>query len=345
MLNWGVIGAGGIADRRTIPEGIIPARNAQLAAVMDADEERARAAGEKYGVPYYIQAKDLLSDRKVEAVYVATPVHLHPEHTIMAANAGKHVLCEKAMAITIEECGRMIDACRGNRVKLGIGFMMRFHAVHRKAQEMVEEGLLGQPVFGRAQLSCWYPPIPGAWRQIPELGGGGSLVDMGNHCIDVLEMLMGKVVEVSCFTGSLVHGYAAEDIATVLLRFESGAQGVVDACFNIPDESSKNILEVYGTKGSLLARGTIGQMPDGDMVAHLERDEQGYDAKQQRVTSTSENISPTPVNMYEAEIEHFSECVERDVPLAISGEDGLWSQKIVLACYESARTGRAVKVN
>lgn len=346
VLNWGVIGAGGIADRRTIPEGITRAKNAKLAAVMDLDERKAKEVARKYGVNYYLKEEDLVRDKEVEVVYIATPAYLHSKQAILCAEAGKHILCEKPMALTLKECKEMIEACQKNKVKLALGFMMRFHAYNRKAKEMVEKGILGRIVFARAQLSCWYPPIEGAWRQDPKLGGGGSLMDMGNHNIDLLEFILNsKAREVFCFTDSLAHEYPVEDSATVLVRFQNGAQGVIDSFFSVPDASSKNILEIYGTKGSILARGTISQMPTGEMTAYLEKEEKGYEAKQGRaITSVEEKIELTPMSTYQAEIEHFSDCIEKGLEPAISGEDGLWSQKVILACYESARSGKVVKL-
>ena len=345
MVNWGVIGAGGIADRRTIPEGILPARNAKLVAVMDVDAQRAEAVAAKYGVnKYYTKEEDLLADDEVQAVYIATPVYLHCHQTVIAAEHKKHVLCEKHMAMSIQEAEDMIKTCKSNGVKLGIGFMMRFHAYHRKLKAMIQAGLLGKIVMGRAQLTCWYPDIPGAWRQVPELGGGGSLADMGSHCIDLLEMFIGKVAELTAFTNTLVHKYPAEDTATVLLRFETGAHGIVDNYFNVPDAASKNVLEIYGTKGSVLAKGTIGQMPSGEMMAYLQPEERSYEALQAREAPevTEQEIAVTPINMYQAEIENFSECIEKDTEPLVTGEEGLWNLRIILAAYESARSGQRI---
>jgi len=346
-VRWGVIGCGGIAYRRTIPEGIIPAKNAELIAVMDVDEDKLKEVSQKYQVRAYSTEEELLNDKEIEAVYIATPVYLHAQQTILAARAGKHVLCEKALALTIKDCQNMINVCRKNKVKLGIGLMMRYHAYHCKAQEMVKKGLLGKIVFCRAQLSCWYPDIKGAWRQIPELGGGGSLIDMGSHGIDVLETIIGsKVKEVSCFIDTLAHHYPVEDTAVVILRFDNDALGVVDNCFSIPDASSQNRLEIYGTKGSILAEGTIGQSPGGQMWAYLEKETKGYDARQIReIISIRKEIKVVPVNMYQAEIEDFSRCIEEDLPPSVSGEDGLWNEKVILACYKSARTGKLVTVD
>ncbi len=344
-VKWGVIGCGGIAYRRTIPEGIMQAGNAELAAVMDVNEELARKAGDEFGAGAYTNEEDILGDADVEAVYIATPAHLHRNQVIKAAAAGKHVLCEKPMGLSVGDCRSMIDACGKNNVKLGVGFMMRFHSCHNKAREMIKAGKLGRMTFVRGQLSCWFPDMEGAWRQDPAKGGGGSLIDMGNHCIDVLEgILESRVSEVSCFAGTLVHKYPVEDTAIVMMKFENGVLGVVDSCFSVPDASSKNRLELYGSGGSVLAEGTLGQAPDGDMKAFLE-ESKGYDAAQAReVSADGEEIKPEPVNTYQAEIEEMSRAISEDREPAISGDDGLWSQKVMIACYESARTGKAVSL-
>jgi len=346
MVNWEVVGACGIADRRTIPEGITKAKNAKLVAVMDVvAEEKVKSVAKKYGnVKYYTKEEDLVNDKNVQVIYIATPTNLHCPQTILAAKRGKHVLCEKPMAMTVSECEKMIDVCKKNKVKLSLGYMMRYHAYHKKIKEIVDSGVLGRLVMCRAQLSCWYPPIEGAWRQDPKSGGGGSLIDMGSHCIDLLELICGKVSEVSCFTNTIAHKYPVEDTAIMLVKFNNGSIGVVDTCFSVPDASSKNVLEIYGSKGSILARGTIGQMPTGETVTYLEKGSKGYNSQQQRTESVEEKIELKPVNMYQAEIEHFSECIENNKNPIISGEEGLRNLKICLSAYESAKTGKTVKL-
>ena len=148
-VKWGVIGAGGIADRRTIPEGIMPASNAELVAVQDIAVDRAQAVGEKYGIgAVYTSEYDLLSDPAVEAVYIATPTHLHHGQVMAAAEAGKHVLCEKPLALTLPECEEMVEECASRNVKFGLNFMMRFHACYVALKKMVEELKLGELVMG-----------------------------------------------------------------------------------------------------------------------------------------------------------------------------------------------------
>ena len=345
MINWGVIGAGGIARRRTIPEGIIPAENSKLVAVMDADKKITEEVAKEYNVKAYFREKDLIRDKDIDAVYIATPVYLHAKQTIVALEAGKNVLCEKPMALTVKDCEKMIKTAEKYKKKLGIGYFMRFHAYHQRFKEMVKNGDLGKIVLLRGQLSCWYPKMEGAWRQNPKLGGGGSLIDMGNHCLDTLEYILdSRVKELSCFTASLVQDYPAEDSALLSVKFANGALGMVDAFFSIPDNSSKNRLEIYGSRGSILAEGTIGQTPTGKATAYLEKESKGYTAEQKREESTAEEIKPSLINGYQREIEVFAEAIEKDSEPLISGEDGLWSQKIVLAAYKSAKTGKRIKI-
>ncbi len=222
--------------------------------------------------------------------------------------------------------------------------MMRFAAQHRAALEFIESGRLGVPVYARAQFSTWYPPIEGAWRQDPSTGGGGALIDMGSHCIDLLEMLFGPVGSVSCILGRTVHPYASEDSAVVLLRFRTGALATVDAFFCIPDAGSENRLELYGSRGSILARGTIGQDGAGEMVAHLDSDAAPYDPLQPARGRKGTPIAPQPLNPYLAEVEEFSLAIIEGRQPSHDGRLGLRSQLVVAACYESARLGRAQDV-
>lgn len=342
-IKWGVIGSGGIARRRTIPEGIMNADNAKLVSVFDIDTRVNEEVAKQFNAKPAGSIKELL-ESGIDAVYVASPVSLHFDHVIACAAGVKHVLCEKPLGMTVTETEKMISVCKKRDVLLGTSFMMRFHSLHRAAFKLVSEGKIGKPVYGRTQLSCWYPPIKGAWRQDPSTGGGGSLMDMGSHCIDLLEMFFGNIRSVSCFINNTVHSYRSEDSAVVSMFFENGAIATVDTFFCIPDNSSKNCLELYGSKGSIIANGTIGQGDAGEMIAYLEGSASGYDAAQVRNESGGDTIKPAPVNTYRAEIEEFSCAIlekrepENNVAL------GLRSQKILAACYESAAKGKVIEL-
>ncbi len=342
-IRWGVIGSGGIARRRTIPEGIAKASNAALSAVADKDLKANAEVAQQFKTTPAANLDELLA-KNIDAVYVATPAHLHYDHVKACAQAGKHVLCEKPLGMTVAQAEEMIELCDRSGIKLGCAFMMRFVTQHQEALQLIQQGRLGRPVYARAQLSCWYPPIPNAWRQDPSTGGGGSLMDMGGHCIDLLEMFFGKVAKVSCLIGNTIHKYRSEDSAVATLFFENGALATVDTFFCIPDAGSKNVLELYGSQGSILAQGTIGQGPAGKMVAFLEGDNRAYDAQQARAADQGIAIEPKPVNTYQAEIEEFSRAIIEDRQPKMGGELGLRSQKILAACYESARSGKTIEV-
>lgn len=342
MVNWGVIGCGGIADRRTIP-GLLEAKNARLLAVMDQVPEVTKRVQEKYGCPRsYDSVADLLADREIDAVYIATPVFAHAEQVMAAAAAGKHILVEKPLAMNTGQGREMIEACKKAGVYATEGYMMKFHSLHQRAKELIDSGALGKVVLMRAQLSCWYPDIPGAWRQDPKLGGGGALMDMATHLYDLMRWFVGDVKEVSALADTLVFNYAVDDSSSTLLRFASGAHGYVDAFFCVPDASVLSRLEIYGSRGSILAEGTIGQSSGGTMVAYLEEGERGYDAQQAREAAQvkPQPITATPVNPYTGEIEYLSRCIEtRQAPTLNSLEEGLQTLAVAEAAYRSARTG------
>ncbi len=343
-MNFGIIGCGGIADRRTIP-GMIESDKVKILAVEDISEELAKKVSQKYGVTEYTTSEDkLLKNDNIQAVYIGAPVFAHTEQIIKAADAGKHILCEKPLALSTRETEKIIEYCEKKNVALQVGFMMRYHGYHTKAKEMIENGELGRPVMGRGQLTCWYPPIPGVWRQDPEKGGGGALMDMAIHTVDILRYMFGEVESVSSFNGTQTHGYPVEDSGVILLGFKNGAYGVCDSFFNIPDEAAKGVLELYGTKGSLMADGTIAQVAGGKMVAFLQKEDKGYDAQQER-----EGIMPVEVkaelkNMYRAEVEDFIDAVEKKRKPMNSGEEALKNFAIIQAAYKSQQTGNVIRL-
>ncbi len=342
-VRWGVIGSGGIAARRTIPEGILPAKNAALVSLFDINEEVNKAAADRFNAFAAPCIEDLLQSG-IDAVYIATPVNLHLQHVRLAAKSGKHVFCEKPLGLSVFEAEEIGKICKAEGVLMGSAYMMRFSSQHREALRLIQAGKLGQPVYCRAQLSCWYPPIAGAWRQDPKTSGGGALMDMGSHCIDLLEMFFGAVKKVSCFLGNNVHGYSSEDSAVVSLVFKNGAIGTVDSFFCIPDSSSKNMLELYGAKGSIIANGTIGQEASGSMIAFIENDNADYNPLQARVKEKGQNLNPQPVNTYLAEIEEFSSAILENRKPSNNFDQGLHSQKVLAACYLSAQSGKVVKI-
>ena len=343
-IKWGVIGAGGIARRRSIPEVMKYSQKSEIVALMDLSMDIALEMGKEFGITQCSSNIDDLFKEDIEAVYIASPVFAHPEQVAAALNAGKNVLCEKPMALSLHQAEDMVSLAEKTKLKLGVAFMMRYNVYHQKIKQLVMDNELGQIVSGRAQLTCWYPPIPGAWRQVKETGGGGALIDMGCHCIDLLEWIIGPVSEVTAWVDTITHSYEVDDTSTVLLKFRNGAQGVVENYFNIPDRAAKNMLEIYGTKGAVITNHTIGQDSAGKMWLYLEKEAQNYASQQVRTQETYQEVFLEPRSMYAQEFDAFSDWLLSEKKPDISFEAGVRNFKVIEAAYRSSKERRTVLI-
>jgi predicted dehydrogenase len=328
-IRWGIIGAGDIARKQTA-RAIQEAQNGQLAAVMRRSMEGAQAFAQEFGAAKaYDRVETLLADPDIDAVVIATPVYLHAGQTIAAAEAGKHVLVEKPMAMSTAECQAMIDACRQHQVQLAVFYYQRFNARHQKVRQLVQQGAIGQVTMAQARFTSLYPPEPNNWRQDPDLGGGGALMDVGVHCIDTLRFILGEVEAVAAFVDTLVYDYAVDDTATLSLRFRNGVQAVISVAFSVPevDVETLNYLEVSGTGGRiwtspLQAKDSSGLLrlltPDGAQRFTFEQ------------------------STHVALIEACGRAFQDGEPIPIPGVEGLRGMAIVEAAIKSARTARTV---
>ncbi len=334
-VKWGCIGCGGIADRRTLP-GLMLSENAELIAVCDTSEEAAKRVADKYSVNFYTtDPAQLLAIPEVEAVYIASPVFCHLEQVKAAADAGKAILLEKPMGLTVAEAEEIKEYCENKGVLLGIGFMMRFAAIHEKMREYVQSGKLGQIVSMRGRLDCWYPEIENAWRQKLATSGGGSMMDMAIHCVDLLQYITGlKGVEITGFIDNQVMKYEAEDGGSFVIRMDNGAFMTVDANFNVP--SSLCTLEIHGTLGSLYAEGTVGQV-EGGRARFVVADPETFEL-------SSEDLSVEFGNMYTKEISYFSDAFLSGNQAPVSAADAIFNQKTIECGYKSSREKRAIKL-
>jgi len=342
-IGWGVIGCGRVANARSIPEGIMVAENARLVGVSDIRVDCAQATADRFGGKAYQDTDELLSDPTLDAVYIAAPPAVHAELTIKAAEHGKHVLCQKPIALNVRQGEEMVRVCREQNVILGIGLMMRYHACHQKMRDLIQDGAIGKPVATRVRYSVWAPPVDanedfGAWIHDPKIAGGGSMMDMGVHTIDLMSMMVGRITEVCSFCDTLVHGYAVEDTASILFKFNNGAQGVMECYMSVPNFPGRRLLEIYGSEGMLVAENTIYQLPTGDLW-YYKRTPDGL------VESEREAIECTPQNMYLREIQLFSEAVESGRAYQIPGEEGLYVQRVVDAIYRSSAERRYFTVD
>ncbi|MBE6066802.1 MAG: Gfo/Idh/MocA family oxidoreductase [Clostridium lundense] len=332
-LRWGIIGASGISDECTIP-GILKSNNSEVVAVMSRTMEKAEKIRQKYNVKKaYSNIDDLLQDEEVDVVYIATPVFDHKDSVIKSAKAKKHIFLEKPMGLNPEECEEMIQVCKENGVKLGLAFMMRFGDYHIKVKKLLEEKIIGDVINTRIQYSWWYPD-DNVWRLDPKLSGGGTVVDLGSHCIDLIQYLLGtKIKNVAAMIGTKTFSYEVEDSAQIMCEMENGVFGAFNFHFNIPNSISNNTMEIYGTKGSIVCYDTIGREDVGRVVIKLA----GENGLTDFADYSSEELAVEPVDRYTKEVEAFSDAVINNKETLVSGEDGLNVVKIASAIYKSAK--------
>ena len=321
-LKWGVLGAGSVAQRRAMP-AINKAKDAELRALLSRDAARAQCLATEHGAQaYYTTAEELLSDETLDAIYVSTPVYLHCEQVVEAAERGFHVLCDKPMAMDTGECQRMIDACEANGVHLQICFLFRFHSCFQGIKSWVDEGRLGGIVQGRVPFLKPFLIRPGAWRGNPDQGGGGSLMDLGSHGVDLLRYILGEVSQVSAFCNTVFRGYDVEETGMIMMRFENGAQGFVDTSFSAA--GCDLVIEIYGTDGWVWVY-----------------NDEGWKIKLS-ANGESQIIDSPYEDLYQFQFEHFARCVTEGEQPIVTGLDGLRTNAILAAAYESDRTGEAI---
>ena len=331
-LKWCVIGAGGIADRRAIP-ALLKDQNSQLVAVMDRNEQTAKRLGEKYGVPYFTSEEQMLKNCSADAVYIGTPVALHFEQAMLSLKYGKHVFVEKPIAMTESQAKELLDAFKKEGKQLTVGYMMKYHNLHQKAKQLISNGEIGRVNDVRAQFSCWYPDIENAWRQKKELGGGGAIMDLGVHAIELIEYLLDdEIIEVKSFYSTRTFSYEVEDGGVIIFKTKDGVLGHIDVNFNIPDNASTSKLELYGDKGYVICLGTLAQQEKG-CLKHLYAPQGDYSAMQNRVANEPTEYFGEDGDLYLKQIVAFRQTIESGSPDYTYTEKAVHVQGVVDNVY------------
>ena len=271
-VRWGLIGCGDVARKRVAP-ALRDSALCELVAVSRARSELAASFAREFGARRWsADWHDFLMDYEIDAIYVATPVHLHAEQTIAAAERGKHVLCEKPMALNVAECDRMIAACRANDVKLGVAYYRHFYPAVRRVKELVDSGELGVPVVAQINAFEWFDPTqsdPRAWLINRSLSGGGPMFDFGCHRIEVLIDIFGDVREVKATLANTFFDREVEDTATALFQFERGTCGTLTVTHAAREP--QDTFDLFCSHGSIhipvLNEGTMRVVtPDGERI-------------------------------------------------------------------------------
>jgi 1,5-anhydro-D-fructose reductase (1,5-anhydro-D-mannitol-forming) len=297
MLNWLVIGVGDITTKRVLP-AILSEPGSRLEGIVTRNPRKAEA----YSVPGWDNLDDALAQSAADAVYVATPVFLHMPQTIVCLRAGKHVLCEKPMAMNYADASSMEQAAREAGRLLGVAYYRRLYPKVIRAKELMDGGAIGQPVFAEATSHAWFNPVEGnrGWLADPARAGGGPLYDIGSHRIDMMNYFFGAPRLVSGHLSTLVQPLTVEDNASVLIDYENGARGFVDVRWH-----SRIVRDEFRIRGT---EGEIDLSPlNGDSLV--------YPGGQESI--------PAPENLHYPCIHNFVEAASGREPLVSSGTSAL----------------------
>ncbi|MCS6861464.1 MAG: Gfo/Idh/MocA family oxidoreductase [Abditibacteriales bacterium] len=371
-IAFGIIGCGVIGPWHA--GAIARVENATLVAVCDKVEERAKNLAEKYGADYYTDYRHLLERQEIDVVCICLPSGMHAEFGIQCAQAGKHIVCEKPLDITLEKIDAFIAAARENKVKLAGIFQRRFQPNSIRVKQAIESGRLGRIHTADCYIK-WYRTQAyydsGDWRGTWALDGGGCLMNQGVHGIDLLQWLVGKVKSVYAVTGCVAHErIEVEDQAFALVEFANGAKGVIEgstSCYpGLP-----TIHQIHGTNGSVgleEEKLSLWKFVDLDEKVKAAREqaksenramEELYDdeireyvnmlqtANEKKAavdTGDPQAVLGLPGSSHYPQIKDMVEAILEDRPPACTGEDARHAVEIILAIYQSAREGRKVEL-
>jgi predicted dehydrogenase len=325
-VKYAVAGLGYIAQIAVLPAFAHAKRNSRLHAIVSGDQEKLAELGDKYDVPVrgtYDQFEECLSG--VDAVFICTPNSEHADLTVRAAHAGVHVLCEKPLAVTDEECARMIGACREAGVKLMTAYRLHFDPLYLEMIEIVRRGEIGEPRYFSSSFSMH--AIPGGIRTRSETGGG-TLYDLGVYCINAARVLMlAEPTQVFAYSvrGDRSGMPEVDDTTAAVMRLGDDRLATFTTGFAAAGASS---FRVVGTEGDLHAE------PAYEFAEPL-----AYTLTKGDRTTKKKGKKR---DQFAAELLYFSDCIRNDTDPEPSGEEGAWEVRIVDALYESARRGEAI---
>lgn len=313
MLNWVVIGIGDITKRRVIP-AIQAEPRSRLYGIVTREPEKAQM----YQTRLWTTLDEALADPKVDAVYVATPVFLHAPQTIQSLRAGKHVLCEKPMAMNEAEARAMLDAAEKSDKFLGVAYYRRTYPKVQRSRQLLEAGAVGKPVVAELTSHGWFDGTGSrSWLVDPAKAGGGPLYDIASHRIDVLNFLFGQPVRATGQLSNVVHHYAVEDNATVMIEYAGGVRGVVDVRWH--SKTDRDECRIRGSDGEI----DLTPLNGPDLV---------YPGGRELLAPHS--------NLHYPMIENFVDAVFGKAPLLASGATSYWTDWVTEQ-VKNRRPGRS----
>lgn len=254
-IKWGISGCGRVTETTFIPALTI-SRRGRLVSLYSRDLQRAKSLSEKFGAQSFYNNLDDLLKSDIDAVYIASENSRHYEQVLKAAEYGKHILCEKPLAMTSEQAEEMVRVCHKNNVILAVNYLHRFHPLVIKAKELIKDQKLGKLVSVSLNFNIDNPPSSN-YRFRKELSGGGALRDLGTHMIDLLRFLGGEIIEIDGIIDNLVYQSEVDDFALGNVRFLKSGFGSFNVSFN--SKKSFNRIEIICHKGAMSIENLIGK--------------------------------------------------------------------------------------
>lgn len=338
-LSFAIIGTGAIAAHHAKSIGEL--ENCQLVAVCSSSPSRAAEAEKKFEVPAYSDVAELLQKEKIDIVSICTESGNHMEPAIAAAKAGKHVLLEKPIEVTLERADQLISACNSAGVKLGVIFQNRYQPGYLQLKKAVQDGLLGKLIAGNAYIK-WYREEKyysgSQWKGTLKGDGGAALINQGIHTIDLLLDIMGDVKNVYGQVKTVVHDIEGEDLGMALLNFKNDAIGTIEGGTSLYPGYPER-LEVFGENGSIILEG-------GQVVAwNIRGQENGSDKIQANKTSGSSDPMAVDYKLHMLQIDDMVKAILENREPLVNGEKARKSLALIQAIYQSSREKKLVEIS
>lgn len=337
-LNFAIVGCGRVAPRHA--DSIVEIKNANLLAVCDNKKDRADRFGREYKARVYYDFKKLLKDPQIDVVNICTPSGLHAQMAIETARAGKHIICEKPMALNSKDAKKMISECRKNKVKLCIVLQNRYNRAMGDLKKVVERKKLGKINLGSVCVR-WFRPQSyygddwhGKWEM-----DGGAVMNQSIHHLDALIWTMGMPKSVFAYWGTLVHKTEVEDCCVAVFKYKNGSLAVFEGSTIIYPENLEGSIALFGDKGSVKVGGTALNRK----VFWKIKDE--LDKEKKNLSQNKADPKSVYGSSHKFVIKDMIESVLKNREPRTDGIEGYESLKLVLAIYESARNNKEVKID
>ena len=337
-MGIGIVGCGTISDIHA--RAILESEKANLLSVYSRNLKNARRIGKKYGVSYSDDWDGFIKNEALDIVSICTPSGNHLDYGTLAAKAGKHVVVEKPIEVTVKRGKQLIDVCQKNSVKLAVIFQSRFLDSTIQIKNAIDTGKLGKIFHGSAYIK-WFRSQEyydsGEWRGTLTLDGGGVLINQAIHTIDLLQWFMGDVESVYGKTGTFTHkNIEGEDDAAAVLKFKSSAFGVIEGSTSVLPAMDRKIV-IHGEKGTAILTGDKINILIGDSSDIQDE----VETKGSGAASPLDGFSFVP---HKKQFEAIVEAIQNNGEPPVSGKDSLKSLAIVEAVYKSSKTGLPVKM-